>query len=1175
MIAAFKRFLPLRLLIAAAVLALLYLLLGFQVLPALGERYLPRYATEQLQRKASVGEIRVNPLFFTVEINDFRLAEQDDAPIIGFKRLLVDFELSSLLRWAWTFANITLDGLDLRAEIRPDGRLNLLDLLDLLRKPDSKDKDGPPPRMLLRHAVLSNGMFALSDRSGATPAQAVVGPVNLELHDISTLPELRGPHTLSARLPAGGVFSWRGEASLQPIFSRGEISLKGLKLATLWNFLRDELNLAEPTGDIDFGLRYQFDYADGTSRLNFENIALKVAGLALSEPGSKTPLLTLEAMEATEGRFDLATRELVLPSVLIRKGALAAQADSGGVINWQRLVKAAPVPAAAPAPAPAIPAASTGTIATAPPPAAAWRVKLDAVKIEDVALRYDDHSRATPLTFSAGALAAGFSAELGLGGDAVHTVVRDIAVHVSRLAAAEADAAEALVSFDGVAFEGGNFDLAQRSLTAQQLKFTGGAARIVRDKNGNLRIVEVFSAADRGKPPPDAKTASTPAPDKSRPWRIALEALDIDGARLSLADHSFGQVVAYDVENLRVGLKNLRNDGKTPVKFEAALRLKQGGAAKVAGEASQDGSRLAARAILERIDLKPLQPIIASRTKLSLASGEVSANMKVDYRARQTAPELRVAGPASVDNLLLNEAGSTERLLAWKSLSARGLNLSLAPDRLTMDEVLIAGLGAKVVISKDRSFNLAAAFAPPGTAAAVDAKAQEPVAKPAPAASADQKAREPAAKPAPVADVEPAFPIVVDRIRIEKGVVDFADLSLVLPFGAKVHELDGLISGISTDRASRTTVQLEGRVDEYGLARVQGALSPFNPKAFTDISVIFRNVDMPPLTAYSATFAGRRIASGKLALDLRYKIENSELAGDNRLVLEKFTLGERVESPSALNLPLDLAIAVLTDSDGKIDLAMPVRGNVDNPEFSYGHLVWQAIVNVITRIVTAPFRALGALFGGGSGENFDNIAFDPGRAALLPPEQEKLKQVAAALGRRPQLKLAVQGSHGSKDRQALQQRSLQLAVVDKLGRKPAPGQEPGPVNVADAKTQRALEQIFVERNSDNALTAYAAEVEKSRGKPVDRVNPVLALVGRASADAAFYTALLRRLEQSAAVDDDALRQLADARARSVIDNLAGMHAVPAARLEQRPAVAAEGDAPPQAKLILDVVRSGS
>ncbi|MEK6594484.1 MAG: DUF748 domain-containing protein [Pseudomonadota bacterium] len=1160
MIAAIKRFLPVRLLIVAAVLALLYLLMGFQILPALGERYLPRYAAEQLQRKASVGEIRVNPILFTIEIRDFRLAEQDDAHIIGFKRLLVDFELSSLFRWAWTFANITLDGLDVRAEIRPDGRLNLLDLLDLLRKPDAEDKAGPPPRMLLQHAILGNGMFALSDRSGLTPAQAVIGPVNLELQDISTLPKHRGPYALNARLPAGGAFSWRGEASLRPIFSRGEVSLKGLKLATLWNFLRDEVNLAEPAGDLDFSLNYQFDYADSASRLSMEKIALKVAGLALSEAGSKAPLLALEAVEAADGRFDLATRELVLPLIEIRKGSLAAQADNGGVVNWQRLVKATPAPAAVPA-APAATGAGVAAERTpaSPPLSAAWRVKLDAVKIEDVALRYDDHSRAAPLAFSAGALAAGFAAELGLGGGVVQTTIKDLAIRVSQVAGAEAGAAEPLVSFDSVALEGGSLDLAQRSLAVRQLKFTGGASRIVRDKNGSLRIVEAFGAADRGKSPADAQTASTQAPEKSQPWRIALDALDVENLRLVLADHSFGQAVAYDVENLRAGLKNIRNDGKTPIKFEAALRLKQGGAAQFVGDVSQDGSRLTARASLERIDLKPLQPMLASRTLLSLASGEVSANVKVDYRATKGRAELRAAGPASIDNLLLNEAGSGERMLAWKTMATGNLNLSLAPDRLTIDEVRIAGLGATIVIFKDRSVNLAKALAPSEAVAGADAKAREAAAKPAPAATAD---------------AEPVFPIVVDLVRIEKGAVDFADLSLVLPFGAKVQDLEGMVSGISTDRASRASVKLEGRVDEYGLARAEGSLNTFNPKIFTDISVIFRNVEMPALSPYSATFAGRKIASGKLALDLHYKIENSVLAGETKVVLEKFTLGERVEAPNALNLPLDLAIALLTDADGKLDLTVPIRGNVDNPQFSYGHLIGQALANLITRIVTAPFRALGALFGGSSAENFDSIVFDPGRATLLPPEQEKLKQVAAALGKRPQLKLAVQGGHGAKDREALQQRGLRLAVAEKLGRKPLPGQEPAAVSLGDAGTQRALEQIFLERSPESALAAFVAEVEKLRGKPVDRVSPVFALVGRASADSAFYAALLKRLEQSVTVADAALKQLADARAKSVIDSLAGIHAVPAARLEQRPAAAAGGDAPPQAKLILDVARGG-
>jgi len=460
--------------------------------------------------------------------------------------------------------------------------------------------------------------------------------------------------------------------------------------------------------------------------------------------------------------------------------------------------------------------------------------------------------------------------------------------------------------------------------------------------------------------------------------------------------------------------------------------------------------------------------------------------------------------------------------------------------------VRIVGVDAKVVVFKDRSVNLMkAVMVVPQAASAV-----------APAA----------AQATTVADLKPVFPATIGRVAFEQGTVDFADQSLVLPFAAKVEDLTGVIQGLSTDRASRASVRLEGRVAEYGLARAEGSLNPFRPASFLDLNVVFRNVDMPPLSPYTATFAGRRIASGRLALDLQYKIDDGKLAGENRVVLEKFTLGERVKSPGALDLPLDLAVALLTDSDGKIDLAVPVHGSVNDPQFSYGHVIWQAIVNVLTRIVTAPFRALGALFGGG-GESLESIAFDPGRATLLPPEREKLKRVAEALGKRPQLRVVAEGQYGPADRAALQRRDVELAVATRLGRAPAPGDLPDPVSVTDAKTQRALEALFGERQSEEALSKVVAETEKSRGKAVARVNAALALVGRGSADREFYEALLKRLTETAQVPDAALAQLAGARAHAVTEQLTAAFAVPAARAEARTAAAA-GEA--RVRLALDV-----
>jgi hypothetical protein len=247
---------------------------------------------------------------------------------------------------------------------------------------------------------------------------------------------------------------------------------------------------------------------------------------------------------------------------------------------------------------------------------------------------------------------------------------------------------------------------------------------------------------------------------------------------------------------------------------------------------------------------------------------------------------------------------------------------------------------------------------------------------------------------------------------------------------------------------------------------------------------------------------------------------------------------------------------------------VPVAGNVDDPQFSYGHLIWQAIATVITNIVTAPFRWLAQLFGG-SGESVQNIAFDAGRATMQPPEREKLKRVAEVLGKRPQLQLVVEGQFGEADLAALRSRDVANAIAVKLGRASAAGAMPEPVNPLDARTQRAMEVLFAERNSAQALTQFVADTEKARGKPVQRVNPVLALVGRASADIAFYEALLKRLDDTARIPDAAPGQLANARARAVADYLVQTLAIPAARVAPKSASAPGSE---RVKLEFDVVR---
>ena len=1099
-----------RWLLAGVVTVAMYALLGFLLTPWILKRYVSNYAADKLKRKASIVEVRVNPFLFTLEAKDFVLQEADNRPIFGFGRLFVDFELSSLFHWAWTFADIRIERPSLHVEIQHNGRLNFADLADSFPKSeDSPPTDRRPPRLLVQHAEVIGGSFTFSDRSHTTHATETFSPLNLEFKEISTIPERKGPYTVRADLPGGGTVGWQGEISLHPIFSEGKLSMAGFKLATAWKFAQDELNLAEPAGEMDFSTRYRFDYQKRIALLVLQDAKFALKGLLLTEKGKNTPLLALEAIEVEGIRFDLQARELMVPNIVVRNGKVAASVDEKGLFDWQKLVTR-----------------RTSTDVTAPipgisrPESQPWRLKAGVVKVENVAVDYTDRSRANPLALTVGGLNVLLNAsaeEVGTG--PVKAIVDDLEVKLSSISFLEAGDDTPFLSLDTLALNDGRIDIGSREITITRVAATGGGTDVVRGKNGRIRLLEMLNPGDKGRLKRDIAETGMKARAEGKPWSFSLDTFEMNGFRVALQDNTIAPAIVYDLKDIRASLKNITNDGKTPIDFKTDLKVAQGGSVKVSGQVSQGGDRVDARAKITGINLKPLRPALSRFTSLALESGNISASARVKYRSAKSGPQLRANGSVSVNKLMLNEGNTGERFLEWKEMSANGLKFGLSPDRLQIEDVRLLEPGAKVVIFKDRSINLAKVLKNQN-AAITETKPQS------------------AQAPAVVPSKDRAlFPVSIERVRVEKGVVDFADLSLILPFATQVTDFNGSVTGISSEPTSRASVKFDGRVDEYGLATVEGRLSPFTPKTFTDLTVSFQNVDMKPLSPYSATFAGRKIASGKLNLKLGYKIQNSELLGENEVLLEQFMLGERVEAPNAISLPLDLAIALLTDAEGKIDVAVPVRGNVDHPEFKYGRVIWQALVKLITKAVTAPFRAIGGLFGDKS-EQMDAIAFNPGSARLLPPEQEKLNEVSKALKKRPQLRLVVEGRFDPKvDGQALRTERARRAIAEQMGVKLVPEEKPGPIAFDSAKTQRALEKLLEMRSGDTAVADFKTQYEKATGEKAKRANFAMAFVGWASSDTAFYQAMFKELVQLEPLTDNDLKELALRRAEGIIKEL--------------------------------------
>ncbi len=305
----------------------------------------------------------------------------------------------------------------------------------------------------------------------------------------------------------------------------------------------------------------------------------------------------------------------------------------------------------------------------------------------------------------------------------------------------------------------------------------------------------------------------------------------------------------------------------------------------------------------------------------------------------------------------------------WDALRLKNTHLQLDAAVLDIALIELARPFAKLVIAADASTNFSALQTEQASASETTAPAR------------------------PVAMRKISFTIKIGKTTIADGSMDFSDFSLPLPFKAPISELGGSISTLATDTTQPSEIDLEGKVAKYGFVSITGTASLMAPTEQTAVEAKFRNVDMPSLSPYTAEFAGRKIASGKLDLDLNYTLDKEQMAGENKIVIETFELGEKVENPDAMDLPLDLAVALLKDMNGVIDLELGVSGDMNDPSFSASGIVLKAFANLITKAAAAPFKLLGSLIPGGGETDFDAVEFQAGRADLMPPEQQKLDQL--------------------------------------------------------------------------------------------------------------------------------------------------------------------------------------
>lgn len=666
-------------------------------------------------------------------------------------------------------------------------------------------------------------------------------------------------------------------------------------------------------------------------------------------------------------------------------------------------------------------------------------------------------------------------------------------------------------------------DVAWPAQTVQvaRIEARGGEVRLQRDSRGHLTLVDALqtpagkagkAARTHGQAEATPTSASAAAERKpTAPWQISLGQFALNDWSVLWQDATTRPAVKLALTPLNLTLDKITWPATAPV----PLMLETGfdkGHLRITGDLDLKQPAADLQIDSESLPLPLLQPYIAQQLAIRLNKGTAGSHLQLHWDTGSRG--LTVQGDAGLRDLNVLATADNSRLLGAQSLQARGLDLQLKRNQMRLANVQVDGLYSQVLINANKQLNLAQLVLPAGgkPAAATTPDATSPdAASPA----------KPATPPAPAK--APGMALSIGKVSVRRSAMLFADQSMTPGFATGIEQLSGQVTGLDSRDVSSARVDLKGVVAPAGQVSINGRMNPLASNLSLDMALQFHELELSALTPYAARFAGYRIDRGKLDIDLRYQIEKRALQAQNKVVLRQLRLGDKVDSPEAIGIPLKLAVAILRDVDDNIDIDLPISGSLDNPEFSIGPIIWKAFLNLLTRAATAPFSMLGSLIGGG--DDLSNVPFAVGSSELTPAARDNLGKLAKALTSRPALQLEVRGlSDPQADRKALQVQKAEAELARRQqGRK-------------DSRIE-GLERYLRDVDSRSAVSRLRelSQVPDPKGKMV--LN-----------EAGYEARLLDALASRQPVADAELGNLARQRGQAIASALMTDFSVPSARI---------------------------
>ena len=636
-----------------------------------------------------------------------------------------------------------------------------------------------------------------------------------------------------------------------------------------------------------------------------------------------------------------------------------------------------------------------------------------------------------------------------------------------------------------------------RQIKLAKLEFNQVQGDLFRTAEGGVNVVHLIKQSTAAVTSAVSGKSATPSAISStksaQAWQVDFDEVALNDSHFTFGDRGVQPAVTIKGDDVNIKLEHGSSDPTKSVKVTLRATLNNTGKFFIDGSASAKAAQM--NVDVQNFAIAVLQPYFTQFLNISVEKGNVSTKGTAAWAAGGAAgAEIRYNGGLKLANFITSDKETTDDFLTWKLLEIAAINVDLGGKQpsVTLGKINLTDFYARAILSEQGKLNLQQIIAhptPPTPAAAVagtESAGAPPIAV---AQSANGLGQTmpvvPVAMPTvPVKSPSAPAPVItLGAINLNNGIINYTDNFINPHYTMRMTGMTGSVGAIRSNLAQSAPISINGKVDGDAPIAISGSLNPlFNPMLL-DVRLTADGVDLPKLTTYALKYAGYPIVKGKLSLDVDYHIKDNQLMATNSLKIDQLTFGDKVDGPDATHLPVPFLISLLTDSDGRINLDLPISGTINDPQFSIGGIIVDVLLNVLKKVVTSPFSLLSHVFGDGGGEEMAYIEFDPGSSKLNDAGKAKLDKLAQALTQRPQLKMDIIGRADiAADQAGLREHILESQIKKSKNLE----EEATDFNqVSQAERDRAVNKIYSSAKFDKphnaigfAKTLPTAEMEK-------------------------------------------------------------------------------------------------